>query len=69
MRKFVCSRDCPISRYCLSIRDYPCSVYMAIRKRRVSRSALEKEVRQRDRRVTYRALKRTYESEDKRCQE
>ena len=42
---------------------------MAIRKRRVSRSALEKEVRQRDRRVTYRALKRKYESEDKRCQE
>lgn len=69
MKNFVCSRDCPESRYCLSMRDYPCSVYMAVKKRRIDSNGIKREVRARDRKVTYRALKRIYESEDEQCQE
>ena len=63
MRNFVCSRDCPKARHCLSIRDIPCSVYMAMRSRRIDSNELKRIERARDRKPTYTALKRIYESE------
>ena len=42
MRSFVCSRDCPKARHCLSIRDIPCSVYMAMRSRRIDSNEMKR---------------------------
>lgn len=63
MRSFVCSIDCPKARHCLSIRDIPCSVYMAMRSRRIDSNEIKRIERARDRKPTYTALKRIYESE------
>lgn len=61
---FDCMMDCPNSRRCTSAsRDYPCSVYYALRKQNLSRNELEKEKRLRGKPVRYRDLKRIYESE------
>ena len=63
MRSFICSRDCPNARHCLSIRDIPCSVYMAMRSRRIDSNEMKRIERARDSKPTYKALKRIYESE------
>ena len=63
MRNFICSRDCPKARHCLSIRDIPCSVYMAMRSCRIDSNEVKRIERARDSKVTYWALKRIYESE------
>ena len=58
---FDCMLDCPNGKHCTSAsRDYPCSVYYALRKRRIDSKELDKEKRVRDKPVRYSDLKRIY---------
>lgn len=62
---FDCMMDCPNGKHCTSAsRDYPCSVYYALRKRRIDSKTLENEKRISDTPVTYRNLKRVYREEN-----
>lgn len=61
---FYCGRDCPRKNKCPSVsRNYPCSVYMALRSHRIDSNELESETQGKLHERKYDALKSKYESE------